>query len=211
LAFATDKKQKQFMIFSPSSPVTSPTLSEGYLTGQLLIAMPNMQDPRFHKTVVFVCVHNEDGAMGIILNRLVSGMSFNEIIKQLDLGATITAKDRPLHFGGPVEGGRGFVLHSLDYSNKETLKVNDTIGLTATLDILKDMAEDNGPKQAILSLGYAGWSPNQLETELRHNGWLTVAADTTLVFDARLDKKWDAAFAKLGISPEMLSSDGGSA
>lgn len=195
------------MIFAPSSP----TISSGYLTGQLLIAMPNMQDPRFHKTVVFVCVHNEEGAMGIILNRLVSGMSFNEIIKQLDLGATITAQDRPLHFGGPVEGGRGFVLHSLDYSTKETLKVTKTIGLTATLDILKDLAEGKGPQHAILSLGYAGWSAHQLENELRHNGWLTVAADTALVFDARLDKKWDAAFAKLGINPEMLSSDGGSA
>jgi putative transcriptional regulator len=183
---------------------------EGYLTGQLLVAMPAMNDPRFTRAVIYVCVHNADGAMGLVLNRLVTGMRFDDLLQQLNIPLT-GRDDLKIHFGGPVEGSRGFVLHTLDYQQDMTLETSVGIGMTATVDILKAIADGDGPKKAMLTLGYAGWGPGQLDAEMQHNSWLTVDSDETLVFDVALDRKWERAMAKLGVSVEMLSGVAGHA
>jgi putative transcriptional regulator len=189
-----------------------------YLDGQLLIAMPGMSDPRFERSVIYVCAHSEQGAMGIIINKTTPMMSFGELLSQLDL----TGEDRlappdelmqmPVLFGGPVEQGRGFVLHTSDYFTADSsLPVSDTIALTATVDILRAMAKGEGPERAVLALGYAGWAPGQLESEIQHNGWLTCQADEELVFGLDFDDRYTAALRKLKIDPAMLSSDSGHA
>jgi len=183
----------------------------GYLTGQLLIAMPNMRDPRFEKTVIYMCVHNAEGAVGLVLNRQIDSITFPQLLDQLQIDAGEPAPDLPIHFGGPVEMGRGFVLHSADYGQTGTIMVGDLIGLTATVDILKDMAARRGPRNSLLALGYAGWGPGQLDDEIQQNAWLNVKADEALVFDSDLDTKWNRAIAKLGIDPSLLSGDAGHA
>jgi putative transcriptional regulator len=183
----------------------------GYLTGQLLIAMPNMRDPRFEKTVIYMCVHNAEGAVGLVLNRQIDSITFPELLTQLNIEADDGAPALPIHFGGPVEMGRGFVLHSADYGQTGTIMVGDLIGLTATVDILKDMAARRGPRHSLLALGYAGWGPGQLDSEIQQNAWLHVKADEELVFDSDLDTKWNRAIAKLGIDPSLLSGDAGHA
>jgi len=184
---------------------------EGYLTGHLLVAMPGMADPRFARTVIFLCAHSEEGAMGIVINREMNNLTFGDLAEQLDLDADEVSVDLPVQAGGPVETGRGFVLHSVDYRHDGTLVVADDVALTATVDILKAIAGGGGPKRRLLALGYAGWSPGQLESEIKANGWLNVAADPDLVFDPALDEKWDKAMAKLGVDASMLSSSGGRA
>ena len=183
----------------------------GYLTGQLLIAMPNMRDPRFARTVIFICAHNADGAMGLVVNRLVGSITFPDLLEQLGLEAATLSEEIRVHFGGPVESGRGLVLHSGDYSHDSTLKVAEELALTATVDILNDIANDRGPRCCLLALGYAGWGPGQLDSEIQANGWLHVAADESLVFDADLDDKWERAIAKLGIDVSLLSGEAGHA
>lgn len=182
-----------------------------YLTGQLLIAMPGMSDPRFVRSVIFMCAHNEDGAMGLVINRELGSLSFTDLLQQLGVEQTADLEPVPVHFGGPVETGRGFVLHSSDYRQEGTLVVNGDIALTATIDILRAIAEGKGPRQRLLALGYAGWAPGQLESEIQANGWLAVKADADLVFDRGLDTKWHRALAKLGIDAVMLSAEGGRA
>lgn len=182
-----------------------------YLTGQLLIAMPNMRDPRFARTVIYVCAHNADGAMGLVVNRLVGSVTFPDLLKQLGIDTEATIEEIRVHFGGPVESGRGFVLHSGEYHHASTLQVAEEMALTATLDILKDIAEGRGPRRSLLALGYAGWGAGQLDTEIQSNGWLNVAADDQLVFDENLDNKWERAIAKLGVDPALLSSEAGHA
>lgn len=184
---------------------------DGYLTGHLLVAMPGMPDERFAKTVIFVCAHSEEGAMGIVINRELSSLTFEELIEQLDLTAGDGSIDLPVQAGGPVETGRGFVLHSIDYQHEGTLVVGEEVALTATVDILRAIARGEGPRRRILALGYAGWSPGQLEDEIRANGWLNVLADADLVFDPALDEKWDRAMAKIGVDARMLSTSGGHA
>ncbi|MEQ8603040.1 MAG: YqgE/AlgH family protein [Marivibrio sp.] len=183
----------------------------GYLTGQLLVAMPGMADPRFQRSVIYMCLHNAEGAMGLVINRLVESMTFDELLEQLDLGASRAQDEIRVHFGGPVESGRGFVLHSTDYAQDATVDMENGIGLTATIDILRDIARGDGPQARLLALGYAGWGPGQLDEEIQENAWLHVPADPSLVFNERLDEKWDQAIARLGFDPALLSSEAGRA
>jgi putative transcriptional regulator len=182
-----------------------------YLTGQLLIAMPNMRDPRFARTVIYVCAHNADGAMGLVVNRLVGSVTFPDLLSQLGIDTEATIEEIRVHFGGPVESGRGFVLHSGEYHHASTLQVAEQMALTATIDILQDIAKGCGPQRSLLALGYAGWGPGQLDSEIQSNGWLNVAADDQLVFDENLADKWERAIGKLGVDPALLSSDAGHA
>jgi len=182
-----------------------------YLAGQLLIAMPGMRDPRFQKTVIYMCAHNADGAMGLVVNRALESLSFPDLLEQLGIDSSRVGKQIKVHFGGPVESGRGFVLHSPDYVQDATMVVDGDVALTATIDILKAIAGGTGPKQSLLALGYSGWGPGQLDTEIRSNGWLHVAADSNLVFDPRLDDKWERAMSKIGIDHRMLSDEAGHA
>ncbi len=186
-------------------------LSNGYLNGQLLIAMPAMHDPRFSKAVIYICVHDTDGAMGLVVNQLVNELTFPQLLQQLEIKSCENIQNIRIHFGGPVEVGRGFVLHSNEYAQKDTIIVDNYISLTPTIDILRDIAEGNGPRQAILALGYAGWGPGQLEHELTQNAWLNVTADEPLLFDIDLESKWKRSIEKLGIDPTLLSGDSGHA
>lgn len=183
-----------------------------YLTGQLLIAMPQMEDPRFARSVVYICAHTEDGAMGLVVNRPIDSVTFPDLLEQLNIDAPGDTSDKiRVMFGGPVETGRGFVLHSSDYMQDTTLLVSKSVGLTATLEILRDIANGHGPRQSLFALGYAGWGPGQLDAEIQSNGWLTVAADDALLFDGEVEAKWAGALAKLGVSAEVLSGDAGHA
>lgn len=183
----------------------------GYLAGQLLIAMPQMQDPRFARSVVYLCAHSAEGAMGIMINRPFEGLSFPELLEQLDIPTTPECEQIRVHFGGPVEGGRGFVLHSDDYMHDTTMRVADNVALTATVDVLKAIAEGDGPRKSLLALGYAGWGAGQLDHEIRDNAWLNVSADEALLFGLDLPHKWEAAIHKLGIDFATLSADAGHA
>lgn len=185
---------------------------KGTLNGQLLIAMPGMGDPRFEKSVVFMCAHSEDGALGLIVNKPSPELKFSTLLQQLDLDVGQPQRDIRVHFGGPVEHGRGFVLHSGDYSgNDSTLQVDEGFGMTATLDVLEDIARGSGPESALLALGYSGWGPGQLEDEILQNGWLTCDASPELVFNADDDGKWGAALKTLGVDPLTLSATAGRA
>ncbi|RBI77029.1 YqgE/AlgH family protein [Roseovarius sp. TE539] len=182
------------------------------LTGKLLIAMPGMGDPRFGNAVVFVCAHSPDGAMGLIVNKPSTDLTLRELLEQLSLERGPGARELPVHFGGPVEHARGFVLHGGDYSSAiSTLEVNETFAMTATLDILEEMAAGRGPARALVALGYAGWGPGQLEAEIAQNGWLTADASPDLVFDRPDRDKWEAALSAIGVSALALSADGGRA
>ncbi|MEM7693410.1 MAG: YqgE/AlgH family protein [Pseudomonadota bacterium] len=192
--------------------------TDGYLEGHCLIAMPQMADPRFERSVVFLCAHSEDGAMGIIVNKPAKNISFVELLTQLnviddeDIRLPDTALRVPVHTGGPVETGRGFVLHTPDFRLKEaTLTTRGDICLTATVEILRAIARGGGPGKALLALGYAGWAPGQLENEITSNGWLHCEADHDLLFAPDLDVKYDRAIAKLGFDPRLLSSAAGHA
>ncbi|MBE0531231.1 MAG: YqgE/AlgH family protein [Rhodospirillales bacterium] len=183
-----------------------------YLAGQLLVAMPGMMDPRFAKTVIYMCAHNADGAMGLVVNKLIESLSFPDLLAQLGIESVGIGDQIKIHFGGPVESSRGFVLHSPDYRRDATLVVDEQVALTATVDILKAIAIGSGPRHSLLALGYAGWGPGQLDDEIKANGWLHVAADDDLVFGAgNVEDKWEMAMAKLGIDPRMLSDSAGHA
>jgi putative transcriptional regulator len=188
-----------------------PTPDAGYLTGQLLVAMPQMRDPRFARSVIYMCAHSADGAMGLVVNRRVGSITFDDLLQQLEIGPNRRNDDIRVHFGGPVEQGRGFVLHSSDYLQSGTMRVDDQVALTATLDILKEMAAGGGPRRSLLALGYAGWGPGQLDAEIQANGWLSVPADEELLFDDNLDDKWERAITKIGVDFSMLSGDAGHA
>jgi putative transcriptional regulator len=187
------------------------TTDSGYLTGQLLVAMPQMLDARFARTVIYMCAHTEDGAMGLVVNKVMENIRFPDLLEQLELTPAAPGRDIRVHFGGPVETGRGFVLHSSDYVQDATMVIDDNIALTATTDILKDIADGDGPRNSLLALGYAGWGPGQLDAEIRANGWLSVAADDGLVFGPETDLIWQKALAKMGIDISMLSGDAGHA
>ena len=185
--------------------------SQGYLTGQLLVAMPQMEDSRFVRSVIYLCAHSAEGAMGLVVNKLMDNISFPDLLDQLNLAGSDAPDGIKVHFGGPVETGRGFVLHSADYVQDATLVIDDTVALTATIDILKAIATGKGPKHSLLALGYAGWGPGQLDDEIQRNGWLSVPADDGLIFGEGLDERWERAIAKLGISAGMLSGAAGRA
>jgi putative transcriptional regulator len=185
---------------------------ENFLEGKLLIALPGMSDPRFEKSVIFMCAHSVEGAMGIMVNKPVAGLSFHDLMRKLELGVTGATPNFPVLYGGPVETGRGFVLHSGDYESSEaTLPVSDDISLTATLDILRAMGEGKGPAQAIFALGYAGWSPGQIEDEIRSNGWVHCDCDPMILFNTETDAKWATALGRLGIDVSGLSAHAGHA
>jgi putative transcriptional regulator len=193
---------------APKDPIEG----TNFLEGKLLIALPGMGDPRFEKTVIFMCAHSQTGAMGLIINKPVTGLGFHELMGKLGLRVTANTPDFPVLYGGPVETGRGFVLHSADFeSNESTLPVSEDISLTATLDILRAMAEGRGPQKAIFALGYAGWGAGQIENEIRLNGWVHCDADNAILFDAEVDAKWSAALRKLGIDMSGLSIHAGRA
>lgn len=182
------------------------------LNGKVLIAMPEMGDPRFSRSVIFMCAYSPEGAMGLIVNKPTEELRLSNLLDQLDITETKEARDLPIHFGGPVEHGRGFVLHSYGYhSSLSTLDVNDDFAMTATLDILEDLANGRGPDRAIITLGYSGWGPGQLEGELAQNAWLVCDADHQLIFGTPNEQKWDGALKKLGISALTLSADAGRA
>lgn len=188
----------------------------GSLRGQFLIAMPTMPDPRFQKTVIYLCEHGPDGAMGLVVNRLFKDqhskeVSFGDLLEQLEIDGDLSTMRQPVHFGGPVENARGFVLHTTDLTQDGTLVIDDDVALTATLDMLHAMAKGAGPRHAILALGYAGWAPGQLDQEIQANGWLTAPADRAILFDTENETKWDRAVAKIGIDPSMLSATAGHA
>jgi len=196
------------------------TLStDGFLDGQLLIAMPNMGDNRFARSVIYLCAHSEEGAMGIVLNRAAHKISFPQLLVQLEvIGADEairlpnSAETMQVLNGGPVETGRGFVLHSDDFFiDNSTLSIDGGVALTATIDILRAIAKGSGPHQALLALGYAGWSAGQLEEEIQHNGWLNCPADPSIIFDDALGSKYERALRKVGIDPGYLSSEAGHA
>ena len=187
------------------------------LEGHFLIAMPAVADEPFARTVIYVCAHSPNGAMGFIINK-PQPMSFPALLTQLgivesedDIRLPSGGREVSVCIGGPVEKGRGFVLHSDDYDSESTVAVADNISLTPTIDILKAISKGVGPTTAIMALGYAGWSPGQLESEIAANGWLTCKADLDIVFDVELDSKYDRALGLLGIEPAFLASEAGHA
>lgn len=183
-----------------------------FLDGQLLIAMPGMGDPRFERSVIFVCAHSAEGAMGLIVNKPAPDLSFTDLLIQLKIEPRVDVKDIRVHFGGPVEHGRGFVLHSSEYRVEESsLPVGSDFSMTATIDILQDIARGAGPVRSLLALGYAGWGPGQLESEIQANGWLTAPANPDLVFGGTNPEKWGAALRSISIDPRLLSVEGGRA
>ena len=184
---------------------------EGWLSGQLLIAMPAMQDPRFAQSVIYLCAHSPEGAMGLVVNRPVENLTFDDLLKQLSIEPLPPARRIQVQAGGPVEQVRGFVLHTADWMQDGSLRVNEAMALTASIDVLREIARGGGPRRGLLALGYAGWGPGQLEREIKQNGWLNVAADEELIFGAAIDDKWRRALAKMGIDPTMLSSSAGRA
>lgn len=190
-----------------------------FLDGQMLIAMPGMSDPRFDRSVIFMCAHSDNGAMGIIVNKRAPMISFSELLERLDILPQESRIKLPddvqsmlVQFGGPVEPGRGFVLHTSDYFSADTsLPIDERVALTATLDILRAIAGGQGPRRSLLALGYAGWAPGQLEDEIQRNGWLSCMADEDLLFSNDLDSKYLNALHKIGVDPAMLSSEAGHA
>ncbi len=201
--------------------MTAPRKSRrsGYLDGQLLIAMPTMSDKRFARSVIYMCAHSAEGAMGLIVNQRAPHISFSELLGQLSImgdeglrGRRLDLIDVDVHVGGPVETGRGFVLHSSDYfAADSTLAIDADVSLTATVDILKAIASGKGPSRAMLALGYAGWREGQLEDEMVANGWLHCPCDPDLLFDRDLDHKYERALAKIGIDPSHLVAEAGHA
>jgi len=182
------------------------------LTGKMLIAMPGMTDPRFANAVIFMCAYSEDGAMGLIVNKPIQEVPIKDLMAQLSIKVSASLADTSLYFGGPVEHGRGFVLHTPEYSSDlSSMKVNASFSMTATLDILEDIAAGTGPQASIVALGYSGWGPGQLENEIAQNGWLICEARPQLVFAASDDEKWQAALKTIGVDPLTLSATAGRA
>ncbi len=184
---------------------------DGYLTGQLLIAMPELADERFSRAVIYICAHSPDGAMGLVVNNPIAQPSFDELLSQLNISPAPPARRLDLCSGGPVENARGFVLHTTDWTDEGSLVVEGGLALTASLDILKAIANGEGPKSGLLALGYAGWGPGQLDAELQRNDWLCLPAPEELVFSDEHATKWRRALATMHIDPLMLSSAAGHA
>lgn len=184
----------------------------GYLERQLLIAMPTMGDPRFARTVIYMCSHNAEGAMGLVINKPYPGLTFPNLLTQLGIESTAD-NDIVVRLGGPVETGRGFVLHSTDYMRQGSVKIDESIGigLTATLDVLRAIASGNGPQRSLFALGYAGWAAGQLDNEIQENAWLAAPADPDLIFHADLETLWDRAVRKIGVDVAKLASVSGHA
>lgn len=177
----------------------------------LLVAMPGMADPRFERSVIYLCAHSPEGAMGLIVNQVASNVSFPAVIGQLGIEASEDYADTPVHVGGPVETSRGFVLHSADYVQESTLVIDEHFALTATIDVLRAIAEGTGPRRHVLALGYAGWGAGQLDAEIQSNGWLVAPAVPDIVFGGDNDTKWLRAMRAIGVDPSLLSTTAGHA
>ena len=177
----------------------------------LLVAMPGMSDPRFVRSVIYLCAHSAEGAMGLVVNQIAGEISFPAVIGQLGIEASQSCLGRAVHVGGPVQPSRGFVLHSADYVQDGTMVIDDGFALTATVDVLKAIASGQGPARSVLALGYAGWDAGQLDAEIQGNGWLLAPADPEIVFDRDNESKWLRAMRKIGVDPLLLSSTAGHA
>jgi len=185
-------------------------MSAPFLTGQLLLAMPGIGDPRFEKAVVAVCMHDENGALGIGIGRLAPRLGLHTLLEQFEIPVG-AAPDAPVHVGGPVEPQRGFVLHSLDWGGQDTVEVDGRFALTNTVDVLRAIADGKGPSRWLVALGYAGWQEGQLDEEMTRHGWFTTPATDTLLFDTPVDQRWGEAFRGAGIDPRLLSASAGQA
>lgn len=174
------------------------------LSGKLLLAMPGMADTRFTKRVIFVCAHDPGGAMGLVINAVLPHISMGALLEQLEVTGGQNFADVPVLEGGPVDKGRGFLLHSTEALRQETIRIDNDFAVTGTIDALRDMVSGNGPAEKIFALGYAGWGAGQLEAEIADNAWLIADADADLVFKTPLEDKWQAAMQKTGIDPRFL-------
>ncbi len=181
-----------------------------FLSGQFLLAMPGMGDPRFARAVIAMCAHDENGALGIGVGQLVAGLTLHGLLDQLDIKPE-AAPDVPIHYGGPVEPQRGFVLHGLDWGGEDSIQVGNRWALTSTLDVLKAIAEGRGPSRWLVALGYAGWSPGQLDGEMTRHGWFATPGDDALLFDTEVIERWPRGFAVAGIDVRLLTAESGNA
>ncbi|KQN26470.1 hypothetical protein ASE86_10215 [Sphingomonas sp. Leaf33] len=184
--------------------------SASFLTGRFLLAMPGIGDPRFERAVIAMCSHDDDGALGIGIGAIVEELSFHDMLGQLDIDPGATP-DVPVHYGGPCERRRGFVLHSRDWTGADTVDVAGRWAMSGTVDVLRAITGGTGPRRWLPALGYAGWGEGQLEDEMRRTGWLDVTGDDALLFDTPADRRWTAAFEGAGIDPRMLAATGGTA
>ncbi|KRB79313.1 hypothetical protein ASE00_19565 [Sphingomonas sp. Root710] len=180
------------------------------LRGQYLLAMPGIGDPRFEKAVIAMCAHDDEGALGVGVDRVMPGITLHQLLEQLEIEPGV-APDCPIHAGGPVEPQRGFVLHSTDWTGGDTLLVDGRWGLTSTLDILRAISAGEGPKHWLVALGYAGWGEGQLDGEMRRHGWLATRGEDSLLFEHDAPRRWDAAMRSAGIDPRLLASTSGQA
>lgn len=183
----------------------------GYVTGRFLVAMPHMQDPRFERAVIYMCGHDANGAMGIMINKSLGDLTLKGLLEYINLPIDSIKRDLPIYLGGPVDTGRGFVLHSDEFAHASTVPLSDHVALTATVDVLQSVAKGEGPKDCLLAMGYVGWGAGQLDHELHGSEWLQTESDYEILFHVPIETKWNRAIEKLGVSPEFLSGDLGQA
>ncbi|MCH2546684.1 MAG: YqgE/AlgH family protein [Alphaproteobacteria bacterium] len=183
----------------------------GYLEGQLLVATTLITESCFNRAVLYICAHGDDGAMGVIINHVLPELNYSEVLEQLEIDYSSNFIEPTVYMGGPVESSRGLVVHSHDYSHSDTVHLTGEISITSNLQVLRDISEGNGPKKHLLTLGYSGWAPGQLEAEVEANSWISVPATSALIFDTDDDKKWNSAAQSLGIDMLKLSGDVGHA
>ena len=181
------------------------------LTGKLLLSMPSLDDERFYKTVIYICAHSSEGTMGIIINKKIDYDLYPDLLEQLGIDKPLGSKKLYIRYGGPVESGRGFVLHSDEVIQKETITIEKGVALTSTSEFFEDLSNGKGPKNSILALGYAGWGPGQIEKEIFANSWMTLSTDSTFLFDEEVTNKWVKAYGLLGVDPNKLSQYSGRA
>ena len=181
------------------------------LTGQIIVSMPSLEDERFYKTVIYICAHSSEGSMGIIINKKIDYDLYPDLLQQLGIDKPLNNKKLFIRYGGPVESGRGFVLHSDDMIRKETLNINKGVALTSTAEFFDDLSKGKGPKNSILALGYSGWQPGQLEYEIMQNSWMSLSVDNSFLFDDEVSRKWSQAYKLMGIDPNSLSFESGKA
>ena len=181
------------------------------LTGQIIVSMPSLEDERFFKTVIYICAHSAEGSMGIIINKKIDYDLYPDLLEQLGIDKPLDNKKLFIRYGGPIESGRGFVLHSDDMVRRETLNIDKGIALTSTAEFFDDLSKGKGPKNSILALGYAGWAPGQLESEIIQNSWMSLSVDSSFLFDEKVSQKWSQAYKIIGINPNNLSNQSGRA
>ena len=181
------------------------------LTGQIIVSMPSLEDERFYKTVIYICAHSSEGSMGIIINKKIDYDLYPDLLQQLGIDKPLNNKKLFIRYGGPVESGRGFVLHSDDMVRKETLNIDKGVALTSTAEFFDDLSKGKGPKNCILALGYAGWQPGQLEYEIMRNSWMSLSVDNSFLFDDEVSRKWSQAYKLMGFDPNSLSFESGQA